>query len=97
VRDTDRFEQVREYGDRWKRRAETVEAERDALRRDGEMWRRQAALWRAGIKPGAAAELFLAHLPDDVDLADVEAVRRACAEITAAVLDGHRQLAEASS
>jgi hypothetical protein len=56
--------------------------------------RRQVALWRAGIKPGPAAELFLAHLPDTVNLNDAEAVRQACAEITAAVLDGNRQLAE---
>lgn len=92
----DGIEQVREYGDRWKRRAETVEGERDALLTKIAALQRQAALWRAGIKPGPAAGLFLDRLPDGVNFDDVEAVRRACAEITAAVLDGNRQLAEAT-
>jgi hypothetical protein len=58
--------------------------------------RRSVALWRAGIRPGPAADLFIAHLPDDLNLDDAEAVRQACAEITAAALDGNRQLAEAT-
>jgi hypothetical protein len=53
-------------------------------------------LWRAGIKPGAAGDLFLDRLPDDLDLDDVEAVRQACAAITAAVLDARNELAELS-
>lgn len=77
-------------------RRSTAEKERDALGAEVGPLRRQAALWRAGIKPGPAADLFLDRLPDDVDPDDVEAVRQACAEITAAVLDGHRQLAEAT-
>jgi hypothetical protein len=71
-------------------------ARQDALVAEIGPLRRQAALWRAGIKSGPAAELFLDRLPDDVNLSDAEAVRQACAEITAAVLDGHRQLAEAT-
>jgi hypothetical protein len=56
--------------------------------------RRQVALWRAGIKPGAAAELFVSRMGDDVDLDDPDAVRRVCAEITASVLEQHHQLDE---
>jgi hypothetical protein len=96
VPNEDRIEQVREYGDRWRHRAETAEAERNALRADRDALRRSVALWRAGVKPGPAADLFLDRLPDDVNFDDVEAVRRACAEITAAVLDGHSQLAEST-
>jgi hypothetical protein len=70
-------------------RREALQGEIDALR----VVRREAALWRAGIKPGPAADLFLDRLPDDVDLNDPESTRQACAEITAAVLDGHRQVA----
>jgi|Tabmets5t2r1_1033131.scaffolds.fasta_scaffold00394_5 hypothetical protein len=54
--------------------------------------RKEAALWRAGIKPGPASELFLDRLPDDVDLDDAEAVRLACAEITSAVLGARDEL-----
>ena len=78
-------------------RREAAESERDTVRAEIGPVRRQAALWRAGIKPGPAAELFLTHLPGDVDLTDVDAVRQACAEITAAVLDGRNQLAEVST
>jgi hypothetical protein len=35
--------------------------------------------------------------PDDVDLDDVQAVRQACAEIMAAVLDGRSQIAEVTT
>ena len=92
----DRIEQVREYGDRWRSRAETAEGERDALLAKFAALHRQAALWRAGVKPGPAADLFLDRLPIDVNLDDVEAVRRACAEITAAVLDARDELAVGS-
>jgi hypothetical protein len=92
----ERLDEVRAWGQRGHRRAKAAEAERDALRAETEPLRRQAALWRAGIKPGPAAELFVDRLPDDVDLDDPQAVRQACAEITAAVLDGNRQLAEAT-
>jgi hypothetical protein len=54
--------------------------------------RRQAALWRAGVKFGPAAELFIDRLPEDVDLNDAEAVRLACAEITSAVLGARDEL-----
>jgi hypothetical protein len=90
--DSERLEQVRDYGDRWKRRAQAAEAERDTLRAETDHLRRQAALWRAGIKPGPAAELFLDRLPDDVDLDDAEAVRLACAQITSAVLGARDEL-----
>jgi hypothetical protein len=92
-----RRDHLRAMGDALKReraKREALRAEVDALRAETAPAVRQAALWRAGIKPGPAAELFLTHLPDDVDLDDVEAVRQACAAITAAVLDGHHQLAE---
>jgi hypothetical protein len=92
--DPDRLEEVRAYGDRWQRRAKAAEAERDALRAEIGPLRRQAALWRAGIKPGTAADLFLDRLPDDVDVTDDAAVRQACAEITAAVLGARDELAE---
>jgi hypothetical protein len=70
-----------------------IAAKHQALNADLGAVRRQAALWRAGIKPGPAADLFLAHMPDDVNLNDAEAVRQACARITSAVLDGRSQLA----
>jgi hypothetical protein len=88
--------EAREALERERARRETFQSEADALRPEIGPLRRQAALWRAGIKPGAAAELFVERLPTDVALDDVVAVRRACAEITAAVLDGNRQLAEAT-
>jgi hypothetical protein len=91
-RDSDRLEEVRRWGERNEKRAEQAEARLAEM----EPLRRQAALWRAGIKPGPAADLFLDRLPADVNLDDVEAVRRACAAITAAVLDGRSQLAEAT-
>jgi hypothetical protein len=77
-------------------RREATQSEIDALRAEVGPLRRQAALWREGIKPGPAAELFLDRLPADVDPGDSRAVRQACAEITAAVLDGHRQVAGAT-
>lgn len=93
----DRIEQVRDDGDRWKRRAEAAEGERNALLARIDALHRQAALWRAGIKPGVAAELFLDRLPADVNLDDPQAVREACAAVTAAVLEGRSQLAEATT
>lgn len=59
--------------------------------------RRQAALWRAGVRYGPAADLFLDRLPADLDLDDVDAVRLACAEITSAVLAARAELAEVRS
>jgi hypothetical protein len=78
-------------------RREALRTEVDTLRAETAAARRQAALSRAGIKPGAAADLFLDRLPDDLNLDDVEAVRQACAEITSAVLGARDQLAEAGS
>lgn len=78
-------------------RREALRAEVDTLRAETAPALRQAALWRAGIKPGAAADLFLDCLPDDLNLDDVEAVRQACAEITSAVLGARDQLAEVGS
>jgi hypothetical protein len=77
--------------------AKAAEAERDALRAETDLLRRQAALWQAGIKPGPAAELFLDRLPDDVDLNDAEQVRLACARITSAVLGARDELAGVGS
>jgi hypothetical protein len=54
--------------------------------------RRQAALWRAGVRFDAGSALLLQALPDDVDLNDPDAVRQACAEIAAAVLGTRNQL-----
>jgi hypothetical protein len=100
----ERLDELRAWGNREAKRVKELEAEnadlraeRDALRDETEPLRRQAALWRAGIKPGAAANLFLDRLPNDVDLDDVEAVRQACAEITSAVLGARDQLAEATT
>jgi hypothetical protein len=59
--------------------------------------RRQVALWRAGVKCGAAAELFMDRLPADVDLDDGEAVRLACAQITSAVLGARDELERVGS
>jgi hypothetical protein len=92
----ERIEQVRAWGARQERRAQQAEARLDALQAEIGALRRSVALWRAGIKPGPAASLFLDRMPVTVDLDDVDAVRQACAGITAAVLDGHRQLAEAT-
>jgi hypothetical protein len=39
----------------------------DTLRAETAPALRQAALWRAGIKPGAAPDLFLDRLPDDLN------------------------------
>jgi hypothetical protein len=58
---------------------------------------RQAALWRAGVRYGTGANLLLQHLPDDLDLDDVEAVRAACSTIVAAVLGARDELAEVGS
>jgi hypothetical protein len=44
------------------------------------------------VKSGPAAELFLERLPDDLNLENVDAVRQACAEITAAVLGAREEL-----
>jgi hypothetical protein len=88
----ERLDEVRAWGERNLKRARAAEAERDALRTETEPLRRQAALWRAGIKPGPASELFLDRLPDHVDLSDAEAVRLACAEITSAVLGARDEL-----
>jgi hypothetical protein len=93
---SDRLDEIRASGKRAAKRARAAEAERDALQAEIGPLRRQAALWKAGIKPGSAADLFLAHLPDTVDLSDPEAVRLACAEVAAALLDGNRQLVEAT-
>jgi hypothetical protein len=91
-RGSDRLDEVRRWGERCEKRAQQAESR---LAEIGPL-RRQAALWRAGVKPGPAADLFLDRLPDDVNFDDVEAVRQACAAITAAVLDGRSQLAEAT-
>jgi hypothetical protein len=88
----ERLDEVRTWGARNLKRAKAAEAERDALRAEISPLRRQAALWRAGVKFGPAGELFLDRLADDVDLNDAEAVRLACAEITSAVLGARDQL-----
>jgi hypothetical protein len=88
---------AREALKRERARREAFEAEVDALWAEIGPLRREAALWRAGIKPGPAAELFLDRLPDDVDLNDPAVLRQACAEITAAVLGARDQLAEAAT
>jgi hypothetical protein len=69
----------------------------EAAAADVPLLRRQVALWRAGIKYGPAAELFLSELGDDMDLDDTDAVRQACAALTAAVLDGRAQLEEVAT
>jgi hypothetical protein len=58
--------------------------------------RRQAALWKAGIRYDAAAKLLLEQLPDDTDWDDPAAVRAACSAIVAQVLGARDQLAEVS-
>ena len=88
--------EVREALERERARRETLKFKVDALRAEVDPLRRQTALWRAGVKPGPAADLFLDRLPADVNLDDVEAVRQACAEITAAVLDARNELAVGS-
>jgi hypothetical protein len=91
----ERLDEVRAWGDRWQKRARAAETERDTLQAETDLLRRQAALWRSGIQPGPAAELFLDRLPADVDLDDAEAVRLACAQITSAVLGARDELARA--
>lgn len=58
---------------------------------------RQAALWKAGVRYDAGAQLLLQQLPDDIDLDDADAVRAACSSIVAAVLGTRAQLAEVGS
>jgi hypothetical protein len=91
----ERLNEVRTWGARNLKRAKAAEAERDSLRAEIDLLRRQAALWRSGVKPGPAADLFLDRLPDNVDLNDAEAVRLACAQITSAVLGARDELARA--
>ena len=90
----DRLEAVRAAAKRNANRTRAIEAERDELQAEVVPLRRQAALWRAGVKPGPAAELFLERLPGDFNLEDVDAVRQACAEIIADLLGAREQLAE---
>jgi hypothetical protein len=59
--------------------------------------RRESALWRAGIRYGASAEVLLQRLPNDVDLDDPEAVRQECSAIVAGLLGARDQLAEVGS
>jgi hypothetical protein len=73
-------------------RREALRVEVDDLRAEIDHVRREAALWRNGIKPGPAADLFLDRLPDDVDLDNAEAVRFACAQITGSVLGARDEL-----
>jgi hypothetical protein len=54
--------------------------------------RRQAALWRAGVRYDAGAQLLLQQLPDDLDLDDPAAVRAECSAVVAAVLGAREQV-----
>lgn len=87
-RNSDRLDEVRRWGERmekWAQQAESQLAEIGPLRR-------QAALWKAGVRYDAGAKLLLQQLPDDVDLNDPQAVREACSTIVAAVLGARDQL-----
>jgi hypothetical protein len=93
----ERLDEVRAWGERNLKRARAAEAERDTLQAEVGPVRKQAALWRAGIKPGAAGQLFVDRLPDDIDLDDADAVRLACAQITSAVLGARDELERVGS
>jgi hypothetical protein len=88
----DRLDVIRAAARRSEKRARAAETERDALRAEVVPLRRQAALWRAGVKSGPAAELFLERLPDDLNLENLDAVRQCCASITADLLGAREQL-----
>jgi hypothetical protein len=76
-----------------RRVAKRLEDRPPSLRTNTETLHRQVAMWKAGIRYGPQADLFLGQWPGDVDLDDPEAVRQACAEIAGAAL-GARRLAE---
>jgi hypothetical protein len=97
----ERLDEVRAWGNREAKRAKELEAEnadlraeRDALRAETGPLRRQAALWRAGVRYDAGAQLILQQLPAGLDLEDAAAVRAACSTIVAAVLGARDELAE---
>jgi hypothetical protein len=70
--------EVREALERERARREALQVKADALWAEIGPLRRQAALWRAGVRYDAGAKLLLQQLPDDVDLNDAEAVRKVC-------------------